>query len=608
MPWELPIGAQPDATGTRFRVWAPEARKVEVVVLTPTGPQRHALSVEPDGYFAAHLVGIGPGTRYAYSLDGGDMRPDPASRAQPEGVHGPSMVVNPSAFTWSDTAWAGVAPEDLVIYELHIGTATDEGTFDALIPRLAALRALGVTTIELLPIADFPGSRNWGYDGVCLFAPARAYGGAEGLRRLVDAAHAQGLAVILDVVYNHLGPDGNYLWSYTRDYFTNRHHTPWGDGLNFDGPRSRPVRDFFIANALHWAHEYHFDGLRLDATHAIIDDSPTHLLAELAATVRASLSPGRHFVLIAEHGVNDPAVVRPPTAGGWGLDGIWADDFHHEVRVALTGEHESYFAAYTGSAADLARTISQGWFYVGQPARNSGAPRGAPAEDIPAHSFVYCIQNHDQVGNRAFGERLNHAVSPAAYRAASALLLLCPETPMLWMGQEWAASTPFLFFTDHRSELGRLVSEGRRKEFAHFALFSAADVPDPQDPETFARSRLRWEEREREPHRGVLRLYSDLLALRWAHPALRERSRESYAATHVGDAAVVLRRQGPSGEALLLAVALDGGATIRLGEGKWRVLLDSEAEVYGGNGRLAALEADTLRIDGPRAVVLESGD
>jgi maltooligosyltrehalose trehalohydrolase len=449
--------------------------------------------------------------------------------------------------------------------------------------------------------------RNWGYDGVCLFAPARAYGGAEGLRRLVDAAHAHGLAVLLDVVYNHLGPDGNYLWSYSHDYFTSRHRTPWGDALNFDGPRSRPVRDFFIANALHWVFEYHLDGLRLDATHAIIDDSPVHLVAELAATLRASLPLERHVLLIAEHGANDPLVVRASEPGDWGLDGIWADDFHHQVHVALTGEREGYFAAYTGSAADLARTIRQGWFYVGQVAPNTGQPQGAPADDILPSSFVYCIQNHDQVGNRAFGERLHHVVSLAAYRAVSALLLLCPQTPLLWMGQEWAASTPFLFFTDHNPELGRMVTEGRRKEFARFVSFSGADVPDPQDPETFVRSRLRWDEREREPHRGVLQLYADLLALRRTHPALRERRRETYTATPVGEAALALRREGRDGEALLLAVALTGMAMVELGDGPWSVVLDTEAAVYGGSAEPVTLEGDELRLEGPRAVLLERG-
>jgi maltooligosyltrehalose trehalohydrolase len=524
-------------------------------------------------------------------------------------------VVAPALFAWSDAAWRGLPIEQLVIYELHVGAATPEGTFDALIPRLDDLLALGVTAIELMPVADFPGERNWGYDGVCLFAPARAYGGPEGLRRLVDAAHARGLAVLLDVVYNHLGPDGNYLRDFSRDYFTARHHTPWGDAINVDGPNSRPVRDFFIGNALHWAHEYHLDGLRLDATHAILDDSPVHLIAELAATVRASLPPGRHFVVIAENEEKNPGLLRPldqaapplsddpaPVAN-WGLDAVWADDFHHQVRVALTGERDGYYAGYTGSAEDLALTIKQGWHY--QSAK--GPHPATPAEDIAPPHFIYCIQNHDQVGNRALGERLSHDVALTAYRAASALLLLCPQTPLLWMGQEWAASTPFLFFTDHTPELGRLVTEGRRKEFAAFTAFSGATVPDPQARESFERSKLRWEERELQPHQGVLELYKDLLALRRTHPALQERSRSSFTVTPVGAGAVLLRRSAPTGETLMLAVSLKGGVQIDLGPatgGGWRPLLDSEAADYGGAGEPAPIDGEVLHLVGPRAVAL----
>lgn len=612
MTWELPIGARPGPAATRFRVWAPGARQAEVLLYGPDGPRAHLLAPEPAGYMAAEIPGVGPGARYRYRLDGGDPRPDPASRAQPEGVHGPSEVVDPSAFPWTDAAWRGLPLAELVIYELHVGAATPEGTFDGLIPRLDALKELGVTALELLPVADFPGDRNWGYDGVSLFAPARAYGGAEGLRRLVDAAHARGLAVILDVVYNHLGPDGNYLWSYSRDYFTSRHTTPWGDALNFDGPERRPVRDFFIGNALHWAHEYHLDGLRLDATHAMIDESPTHLLAELAATVRASLPAERHFVLIAENDEHNPEIVRQPETPSdrrWGLDGVWADDFHHQVRVALTGEREGYFAAYTGSAEDLALTINGNWFYRGQ-AADGQAARGAPAGDLAAPHFIYCIQNHDQVGNRALGERLNHEVGLAAYRAASALLLLCPQTPLLWMGQEWAATSPFLFFTDHNPALGRLVTEGRRAEFAGFTAFSGAAVPDPQDAATFERSRLRWEERALAPHAGVLRLYQDLLALRRSHPALRERGRDSYRATPLGQGALALERRGPAGEALLVAVSLTGPAQLELGPataGGWRVLVDSEAAAYGGSGDTATVALETVRLPGPGAVVLVDG-
>jgi maltooligosyltrehalose trehalohydrolase len=330
MTWTLPIGAQSDADGTRFRVWAPNARRVDVV-LDQGGKlgATHALTLAADGYFSGYVPSILPGTRYLYRLDSGEPRPDPASRFQPEGVHGSSQVVDPALFRWADKHWRGVALDDLVIYELHVGAATSGGTFDSLIERLDDIRDLGATAIELMPVADFPGQRNWGYDGVALFAPARAYGGPEALRRLVDAAHVRGLAVILDVVYNHLGPDGNYLREFSPAYFTDRHTTPWGEALNFDGPSSRPVRDFFVANACYWAHEYHLDGLRLDATHAILDDSPTHILAEVAARVRRSLPPDRHFLFIAENEHNDPRIVRPAEAGGLELDAVWAVHRHN---------------------------------------------------------------------------------------------------------------------------------------------------------------------------------------------------------------------------------------------------------------------------------------
>ena len=603
MSWQLAIGARVDAQGTCFRVWAPTAQRVEVVRFDGgrAGDAAH-LARQDDGYFAGQLPGVGPGDRYMYRVDGGDPRPDPASRAQPEGVHGPSEVLDPAAFSWHDADWRGRPLEELVIYELHVGTATPEGKFESLIERLDALVSLGVTAIELMPVADFPGERGWGYDGVNLFAPAQTYGGADGLRRLVDAAHARGLAVLLDVVYNHFGPDGNYLREFSPSYFTHRHNTPWGDAINVDGPEARPVRDFFISNALHWAHEYHIDGLRLDATHAILDDSPTHLLAELAATVRASLGHERHFVLIAEDDRNQPGLARRGE-GGWGLDGMWADDFHHQVHVALTGEQDGYYANYSGSSADLAATLRQGWFYQGQATPHAGQPRGAPADDLALPQFVYCIQNHDQVGNRALGERLSQSVGLDAYRAASTLLLLLPQTPLLWMGQEWAATTPFLFFTDHGAELGRLITEGRRQEFAHFSAFSGVTAPDPQAEASFLASQLRWEEREQAPHAGVLRLYTELLALRREHPALRAAGRDALAVEAVGERALLLRRGAPGDQTFLAAINLGGPARLRLPHAGRQTLLDSEDARYGGRGA-AQFEGEELVFVGAGAVVL----
>lgn len=616
MTWMLPIGAQPDATGTRFRVWAANARQVEVVCYdNGQVVAAHALNPTGDGYFAGHISGVAPGTRYMYRLDGGIPRPDPASRFQPEGVHGPSQVVDPAAFAWNDSAWRGTPLDELVIYELHVGTVTPEGTFDALIGRLDDLLALGITAIEVMPVADFPGERNWGYDGVALFAPARAYGDPDGLRRLVDAAHARGLAVILDVVYNHLGPDGNYLREFSTAYFTDRHKTPWGDALNFDGPDSRPVRDFFITNALYWAHEYHVDGLRLDATHAILDDIPTHFLAELTASIRDALPADRTFVVIAENENNDPQIVRPVERGGFGLDGVWADDFHHQMRVALAGDHDGYYVDYSGQVDDLVSTLRQGWFYTGQRSTFLGHPRGAPADDIAPPHFVHCIQNHDQVGNRALGDRLNHNIGLDAYRAATTLFLLTPYTPLLWMGQEWAASSPFLYFTDHHPELGRLVTEGRRGEFAGFTAFSGTEVPDPQAHETFLRSKLRWEERDQDPHRGVVQLYRDLLELRRRAAALRARGRESFTVVSLSETALALRRgEAPGNEAVLVVVNLCGDVRLHLAAQpetaapagrRWQLLLTSEDARYGGQaGVQFDASGESVAMPGPGAVVL----
>jgi maltooligosyltrehalose trehalohydrolase len=615
--WRLPFGANVVKNGVEFRVWAPASRFVDVVIYGPDAERVHPLKAEADGYFAATVPGTGAGARYRYRLDEKDAFPDPASRSQPDGVHEPSAVVDPS-FAWTDDGWRGVAADDLVIYELHVGTATEAGTFDALIERLDDIVALGVTAVEPMPIAEFPGAHNWGYDGVYLYAPESSYGGADGFRRFVDAAHARGLAVILDVVYNHLGPEGNYLHAVTGgQYFTDRHHTPWGDAIDY---ARRPVREFAIQNALHWAHEYHVDGLRMDATHAILDDSQVHLLQELATRVRESLSADRHFVLIAEDERNERRVLLPPPEG-CGLDGVWADDFHHQLRRHTAGDHEAYFIDYTGSADDIVRTLRQGWFYEGQISQNHEQPRGTPADGLPPRGFVHCIQNHDQVGNRAFGDRLTESIGLDVYRAASALLLLSPYTPLLWMGQEWAATTPFQYFTDHPEELGRLVTEGRRREFGKFSAFADPAVreriPDPQAVETFENSRLRWDEAERMPHAGILALYRELLRLRRTHPALRGRDRESFAVAALGEHGIALRRTGEAGGALLLVVSLEGALSADLqsmGEtgapaGRWELLLSTEEARFGGGaeGEIVRLSPDgRLEMGGAGAVVLEA--
>lgn len=608
-------GAWIEGGAVRFRVWAPDHERVEFVLYAESGVEAGAgkkqeiartlpASRAEGGYFEATAEGAGPGALYKVRIDGEGPYPDPCSRAQPLGIHGPSAVVD-DAFPWTDASWRGVALEDLVVYELHVGTATPEGTFDALIERLPDLCALGVTAIELMPIASFPGQRGWGYDGVDLFAPAAIYGGPDGLRRLVDAAHAAGLAVLLDCVYNHLGPDGNYLRAYARRYFTDRHHTPWGDALNFDGEGTGPVRAFFLANVEMWIRDYHLDGLRLDATHAIIDDSDPHILAEITARARAA-GAGRRVVVTAEDGRNEARLVTPIEQGGFGLDAVWADDFHHELRAAFAGDRDGYYEDYQGTPEDIARTIHKGWFYEGQRSKHLGRPRGTPVEHLSPLHLMHCIQNHDQIGNRAHGERLGESVGAAAFRAMSALLLLGPYTPLLFMGQEWNARTPFQYFTDHEPELGKRVTEGRRREFGAFSAFGA-EVPDPQEPGTFARSRLDWSEREQPDHAGMLAWYCALLGLRRSHPALRERGRGTFSATALSPDAVRLERRGKGdGAAVIALVAVRGELVMDVGQGA-RVLAYSEERRFGGAAERARspIEDGKVHLVGPAALVLE---
>jgi maltooligosyltrehalose trehalohydrolase len=528
-----------------------------------------------------------------------------------------------SCFAWTDQDWPGLDRDNLVIYELHVGTFSPEGTFDGVTRRLPLLRDLGVTAVELMPVGDFPGQRNWGYDGVAIFAPARCYGSPDDLQRLVDTAHRLGLGVLLDVVYNHLGPDGNYTGAYSPYYFSKAHTTPWGDALNLDGPHSRPVRDFFIENALHWLDAYHLDGLRLDATHAIVDDSPQHFLAELAERVRQSF-PDRKVVLIAEDHRNLAHMVRPLSAGGWDLDAVWADDFHHEMRRLLAGDDEGYYRDYRGTVTDLAVILNSGWLYCGQPSVHLGGPRGTDPAGLAPGRFVICLQNHDQIGNRALGERLHHQIDLAAYRAASAVLLTAPQTPLLFMGQEWAASAPFLFFTDHHAELGRLITEGRRHEFRHFRAFTDPKtrkrIPDPQAEETFLLSRLAWEERERDPHGGVLALYRDLLRLRRNEPALRAATRARFEAVAWDADTLVHYSTATDGSRLLVVARLRGQGVIRLtgrpalpfaGHSSWHLLLHTEEPRFTSTPQPSPLHRDgdsiEIRFARPGAVLLGTG-
>ncbi|MGH9347304.1 MAG: malto-oligosyltrehalose trehalohydrolase [Vicinamibacterales bacterium] len=566
--WREGLSTSLRAGGTHFRVWAPRHTSVELALDTTRTRELRPLVRDDRGYWSAVFDDIGPGAAYRYRLGGDDARvfPDPASRYQPEGVHGPSEVVDLSAFPWTDEGWRPPRREDLVVYELHGGTFSPQGTFRGALERLPHLAQLGVSAIELMPVGDFPGSHNWGYDGVAIFAPSRAYGRPEDLQALVNAAHQHGLAVLLDVVYNHLGPDGAYANAFSPYYFTDRHKSPWGQGVNMDGPHSADVRAFFVANAVHWVRDYHVDGLRLDATHAIQDDGPRHFLEELTATLRAATP--RPVVVIAEDHRNLAKLALPARDGGWGLDGIWADDFHHQVRVHVTHDREGYYADFSGTADDIAETIRRGWFFTGQASASLGGPRGTDPEPLDPRQLVVCVQNHDQIGNRADGARLHHQVDAATYRAVSALLLMAPETPLLFQGQEWATRAPFLYFTDHHPELGRQVTIGRREEFSSFSAFAdpveRGRIPDPQAPATFERSRLRWEELERPEHASVVRLYQRLIALRATAAPLRVSDRGSYDASALDEETILLMRRNGA-ERLWIAARLGGTGRVTIG-------------------------------------------
>jgi maltooligosyltrehalose trehalohydrolase len=550
------------------------------------------LVAEGNGYFSGEVSDVPPGAPYRFRLDGGEAFPDPASRFQPDGPHGPSAVVDPSAYDWGDRDWRGLSIEGQVFYELHIGTFTTAGTYRAAIERLPDLVDLGVTVIELMPVADFAGRFGWGYDGVNLFAPSRLYGTPDDLRALVDAAHRLELGVILDVVYNHFGPDGNYLAQFS-PYYLNERPTEWGASINFDGDESAPVREFFIANARYWIEEFHFDGLRLDATQQIFDRSPTNIVAEVAMTVRDA-AKGRSAIVVAENEQQPSALVRPREAGGCALDALWNDDFHHSARVALTGRNEAYFSGYRGTAQELLSAAKYGFLYQGEWYAWQKQRRGTPALDLPPSKFIVFIQNHDQVANSAAGHRIHDETSPARLRALTALCLLMPQTPMLFQGQEFAASAPFLYFADHAPDLATLVREGRARFVTQFPSLAARDEPDriddPADPETFIRCKLDW--RERRKHCEVLALHRDLLRLRREDPVLRAPARRVDGAV-IGERAFVLRYFGAAGDDRLLVVNFDGRLhadpfaeplVVAPGCAPWRTLFSTESPQYGGWG------------------------
>lgn len=578
------LGAVPLGDGrVRFRVWAPRCRRVHVEVVHPRST-RVTLRPSAGGYFIG-TARAEAGFRYFYLLDGARRRPDPASRSLPEGVHGPSEVVDTRAFAWTDAAWRGLPLTDMVIYEIHVGTFTPEGTFDSVIPRLERLKELGVTAIELMPVASFPGFRNWGYDGVGLFAPQRSYGGPAGLQRLVDACHGRGLAVILDVVYNHPGPEGNYLAKFG-PYFTDRYTTPWGQAVNYDGEDSRRVRDFVIANALYWVREYHIDGLRLDAIHGIFDGSKVHILQELNDAVqRLARRLGRIVPVVAESDLNDRQVIDPVRKGGYGLAGQWSDDFHHSLHTLLTGEQDGYYQDF-GSLKQLAKAYTDGFVYDGQDSRFRGRPHGTSTRDLPPERFVVCAQNHDQVGNRARGERLSSLLDFEALKLAASAVLLSPYVPLLFMGEEYGERAPFLFFTDFEGPaLQAAVGRGRREEFAAFGW--SGEVPDPQDPLTFTRSKLIWALQTQEPHRWLWEYYRTLLRLRREYPLLGTAAKRRLEAREVDESTLLIHRRGQDGAAAFVLLHfghVSRRVRLRIPPGRWRRLVDSAEARFGGLG------------------------
>ena len=508
------LGAQVTGDQVSFSVWAPKARQV---VLNLNSRQIE-MSPGTDGIFRAEARAAA-GDRYTYIVDGSKPLPDPVSRLLPDGVHGPTQIVDPESFRWTDEKWRGVPYSDYVLYELHVGTFTPEGTFDGVIAKLPYLKELGITAIELMPVAAFPGDWNWGYDGVSPYAVFAGYGGPEGLKGLVEAAHALGLAVVLDVVYNHLGAEGNYLGMFA-PYFTHHHTTPWGDAVNYDDKDSRPVRDYVVENALHWLREYHIDGFRLDAVQQIKDDSPEHIVAEITRRAKEyGATVGRAVTVIAEDDRNIAGVLAPLEDGGWGIDGVWSDDFHHSLYTLLTGEKRGYYQDF-GRLEQVAKALNEGFVFQGEYFNFWEAPRGTSSRGIPLSAHIICIENHDQVGNRAWGERLTELTPVQARRLAAALLLLAPHTPLIFMGQEHDQCSRFQFFTDYGDPaLQEAVRKGRREEFRQFGF---EDIPDPQDPRTFERSKLDWQLTASQ--QAMLQWYKWLLILRKAFITNSQRS------------------------------------------------------------------------------------
>jgi maltooligosyltrehalose trehalohydrolase len=584
----MAVGAEAQSGGgVHFRVWAPKARKLAA----RSGASTFPLESENNGYFSGFRADLRPGAKYAFQVDDSErLLPDPASRSQPDGPHGLSEVVDPSTFAWTDQNWNGPRLSSQVIYEMHVGTFTPEGAWRGASQKLPLLAETGVTLIEMMPVAAFSGTRNWGYDGVCWFAPTHLYGEPDDLRRFIDRAHALGIGVILDVVYNHFGPEGDYLPCFSDSYTTDKYPNEWGRALNFDGPDCAPVREYVRENACYWIREFHFDGLRLDATQQIFDDSDEHIVAELTRCAREA-APGRDIVIVAENEPQDSKLIRPPSKGGYGLDAIWNDDFHHASHVALTGHAEAYYSDYKGSSRELAAALQYGFLYQGQRSTWQSRRRGRPSLDVHAHQRINFLENHDQIANSGAGQRLVELADPGSLRAATALLLLAPGTPMLFQGQEFGSRRPFLFFADLGKSFDEPVAEGRRQFLSQFPSLRSVDLAAPHEAETFERCVLDWSDRERNVQ--VVQLHRDLISLRRTDRVLREAGNGRLDTATLSDQAFLVRFYGPAGEDRLLVVNF--GKDLSPGifpepllappdDRAWRLAWSSEDPSYGGGG------------------------
>ena len=580
------IGSQYSNNACNFTLWAPLVEKVAVHLVEPVDK---VVPLEKDerGYWQGSIAEIKPGRLYYYQLDGETDRADPASNLQPNGVHGASEIVDQSSFKWNDDGWKGFPLEEMVIYELHVGTFTEAGTFEAIISRLSDLKELGVNTIEIMPVAQFPGSRNWGYDGVFPYAVQNSYGGVDGLKKLVDACHQHSISVILDVVYNHLGPEGNYLWGYGT-YFTEKYKTPWGSAVNFDDSYSDGVRDYFVQNVLYWLENYHLDGLRLDAVHAIYDFGAKHILAEMSdAVAELEKREGREYYLIAESDLNDPRIIRSQEKGGYGIDAQWSDDFHHALHTVLTGEKNGYYEDF-GSLDQLAKIYNQGFVYTWDYSPHRKRYHGENPSDCASSQFVVCAQNHDQVGNRMLGDRLSNLISFESLKLTAAALLLSPYIPMLFMGEEYGEKAPFLYFVSHGDpDLIEAVRKGRKAEFAAFHEVDGKEAPDPQAEETFKQSQLNWDKRKTGEHEKLWLFHQKLLQMRKNVPALRNLDRNQLEAKVV-EPEKILRIQRHHQDSQILCWLNFSSETVKITDnnksGTWKKILDSSEPTWGGKG------------------------